>query len=226
VANEKEDSMKLIPILFSTEMVQAILEGRKTQTRREVKPQPTGFIDDPHFDILIPHKGKLVKGTPLAEQKGSFSPSIKCPYGWPGDVLWVRESFLKLNKNNFSSGRGCLYKADVHDSKATMYKWRPSIHMPKTACRIWLKVKAVRVERLLEISNDDSISEGISLQSSGYYCWNPDISLSKSSAVPINAFKTLWQSINGPESWEANPWVWVISFERCEMPSNFFTSTK
>lgn len=174
-------SNKLRPILFSTEMVQAILDGRKTQTRLVVKPkhEPT-----PHpFGV-----GEYFKHIDL------------CPYGQPGDILWVRETFKKLQTLNETL---FLYKASpIINSNVN---WQPSIHMPFAAARIFLRVKTVRVERLQEISEDDAIAEGC-CYGKGDGTVDP--------AVGNKHFPTLWQAINGPESWDANPWVWVVEFER------------
>lgn len=204
------------PILFSGPMVRAILEGRKTQTRRIVKPQPRAEMR-PVFE--------LASGKP---QKDS-------PYGKPGDRLWVRETwgvyhsvkswtdcgyeydgdFIKgplqgktYSRTNTSDREGVnefvVYRADgVTEDGDT---WRPSIHMPRWASRITLEVVSVRVERLQDISNDDAIAEGIDT------VWRGDNGPHEFDQVPH--FRTLWESINGPGSWDANPWVWCISFNR------------
>lgn len=189
------------PILFSTEMVKAILEGRKTQTRREVKPQP-------EWDQLDVHNGKLMRkggGVPSWYETG-----IKCPYGKPGDILWVRETY----------GRGVsgkyYYKTDESFVDQLVLAWKPSIHMPKAACRIFLKVKSVRVERLQDITPIDAAQEGIEIdtrQVSVVRHWLDYQNKYKSCTTAVGSFMSLWKFINGPESWDANPWVWVIEFE-------------
>lgn len=164
------------PILFSTPMVQAILQGRKTQTRRVVKEPFQGWMNkaqNPDWWVEIPEQ---------------------CPYGQPGDVLWVRESFSKIYENGFE------YKAGFTDEPI---KWKPSIHMPKAAARIWLRITDVRVERLLAISQYDAIAEGVPNYT------NDD----GSKLLPADSFLVLWHSIHGKGSVEANPWVWVLSFE-------------
>jgi hypothetical protein len=169
----EEQAMKHRPILFSTDMVQAILEGRKTQTRRVVKPQSNANVID------FGHEW----------ERGEFF--ARCPYGQPGDVLWVRETWAPLGdypKCNYTF----MYKADVEQNYS---KWKPSIHMPREAARLFLRIKSVRVERLQEITCQDVFAEGLE---SGH----------------DSKFITLWESINGHESWEANPWVWVVEFER------------
>ncbi|MCP9290027.1 hypothetical protein [Gracilimonas sediminicola] len=171
------------PILFSTEMVRAILDGRKTETRRVIKPPFT-----------VHANGYLTR----SDKWGQFNP-YPCPYGKEGDLLYVRETWQKIrgfNKAQF------IYKAD--DSpifKGEGFKWKPSIHMPKEASRIWLKVKEVTVERVQDITEADCYREGIELDNH-----------------PRNVrslFKELWNSINESRGygWDKNPWVWVVKFE-------------
>jgi hypothetical protein len=205
--------MKHTPILFSTAMVQAILDGRKTQTRRVVKPQPDGFVDDPHYETIVPYNGKIVNGLPLAKSVGGLSPAIKCPYGQPGDVLWVRETWCPDFIDEVVMRY--VYKADNNEDR---WKWKPSIHMPREAARLFLRIKSVRVERLLEISEEDALAEGIGrikVPHRNYELVYRDyLHHGVFFPVPLPSFTSLWQSINGPESWEANPWVWVVEFER------------
>lgn len=176
---------KLKPILFSTEMVQAILEGRKTQTRRVVKfpADFTGEVFD-NAPYGLKYSSSFYEGT-----------IQRLAYALPDDVFWVRESFIKINDNNFE------YKAGFTDEPI---KWKPSLFMPKKACRIFLKVKSVRVERLQQISRGDAMSEG---------CPFPNIARTND---PIGWFNELWEKINGKDSWNQNPWVWVIEFERVD----------
>lgn len=215
--------MKEIPILFSTPMVQAILAGRKTMTRRVVKSASgrqsewltDGLINSvPHGEIVKggwqmhhPKAGQVHAGVEVAYD----SPLgwIKCPYGQPGDVLWVREIW---NWVEGFAGSGCyVFKTD---ERKEINRWRPSIHMPKEAARIWLQVTEVRVERLQVITGEDILSEGVgekhrsgekSMTTAGidYRRWEAD---------QKSKFQKLWESINGADSWNANPWVWVVSF--------------
>jgi hypothetical protein len=185
------------PILFSTAMVQAILGGRKTQTRRVVK--------------TIDARGFRTSYAPFEDFYGRV---FKCPYGQPGDVLWVRETWCYTGSNeylNLQTNLPFFYKADVKDSsteKEVMnhygWKWKPSIHMPREAARLFLRITNVRVERLQEISPESCIAEGLYT------------TLREHDAVMQlqDQWRDLWQSINGQESWEANPWVWVVEFER------------
>ena len=194
--------MKERPILFSGSMVRAILEGRKTQTRRVIRFQPDE--DGLAFDLI---------------KRGWFDTSgreYKCPYGQPGDRLWVRESWAKAIHGcgvelleRWEPGKegpfgvGAIYAATPHKGYS-VGKWKPSIHMPRWASRITLDVTGVRVERLQDIRNKDAEAEGVEPWSSNALDFDQY----------QNSFQHLWESINGPESWEANPWVWVVEFKR------------
>lgn len=200
--------MKQRPILFSTEMVQAIFAERKTQTRRVIKPQPE-FKDNSGFNW----KG-YDYGLGFSEEgtNRNFA-HVKCPYGIPGDVLWVRETYCP----KYFDGNIHCYKADFNETAYEFVsepKWKPSIHMPKDAARIWLRIKDVRVERLQDISGGECGSEGMQVTgltlSSIEFHWDE----------LKRQFKSLWQSINGEKSWNDNQWVWVIEFERIEKPIN------
>lgn len=203
------------PILFSTAMVQAILDGRKTQTRRIIKPQPSKQL----FDVKMGYWSE--------EPENLKHPYVKGKYQ-VGDIMWVRETFeivpieMAAITENYSDVRKKIkYKAD--DGEAFI-KWKPSIFMPKEACRIFLKVTNVRVERLQDISEQDAIAEGIeeiakTTRQSIYKNYIPDDILGF--AAPENSFKSLWESINGKESWNKNPWVFVYDFERIERPLGF-----
>jgi len=185
--------MKQRPILFSTLMVQAILAGRKNQTRREVK----------------------VKNYTKLDMELS-----RCPYGQSGDVLWVRETYFPVFKHIHAPlfhGQGkYMYKADM--AFIGEHKWKPSIHMPKAAARIWLQITNVRVERLQDISQEDAISEGIEK----HFHHNTFCNY-KNGKYELDAkysYLTLWEKINGPESRNANPWVWVLEFQPIANPNS------
>ena len=202
--------MKERSILFNGEMVRAILEGRKTQTRRVVKPQPLWV-----YDNKVPVK------TEDADPKGA----IKCPYGQPGDRLWVRETFMGPlidedgdYSNGYHSPEFCEYRADggpapewVDMDGENHQGWKPSIHMPRWASRILLEITAVRVERLQEISDVDAEAEGAKFELA-----EVDSVRLGAEASHRSGFQNLWQSISGPDSWAANPWVWVVEFRRVE----------
>jgi len=205
--------MKFIPILFSTLMVQAIQEGRKTQTRREVNfPQVwPDLLDDLHAKLDV-------KGKQVFDLAGENRFDLRDRFGKPGDVLWVREAFYEL-KNKELKGN-YFYKAEI-EPHGFNFNWKPSIHMPKAACRIFLKVVSVNVQRLQDISEADSITEGV-LKISEPCGWKDYLSKDSEGTVSNSrsSFLRLWVSINGGNL-NANPWVWVVEFERIDKPENF-----
>lgn len=217
---------KVKPILFNSEMVRAILEGRKTVTRRVVKPSPPCELRRMTEGY---HAGEwhLYSENPMIDKVNNspWGAQFIPPYQ-PGDVLWVRETWGDYREHS-EDGEGAyfLYRADYPDGATTyqypdgpicdLPKWHPSIHMPKEAARIWLRVTNVRMERLQEIDEDGAISEGL------YLGWR--YHGTGSAALPArSAFQTLWNfqtPASKPEKmWAANPWVWVIEFDRCEKP--------
>ena len=219
--------MKTHPILFNTEMVQAILQGRKTQTRR------TKGLD---FINTDPSNWKIEQLISLwAKSKDFDIKEIKKPYE-VGDILWVRENFYSIeSENHWSVSQMVMckseifYAADLSDYKTTRPlhrgKNRPSIHMPKKFARIFLQITDVRIERLNDISDKDSISEGIktdNCEGKDCYYFYPSNDLRDDSYLdsPKTSFYSLWNSINGEKAWASNPWVWVIEFERIEKPTN------
>jgi hypothetical protein len=226
--------MKERPILFSAPMVRAILDARKTQTRRLVKkPSVIGIVENggqPGYQL--------------------------CPYGAPGDRLWVRETWqlfdphpdadgdlFVVGADRMARGRRAPYVGVVNDRPiewTACYRadgelahpthgearWKPGIHMPRWASRITLEITDVRVERLHDISRDDAIAEGARRfddipdphpygQGSRWSCEDPP-NTEHCLGSPQMAFANLWSRINGAESWDANPWVWVVSFKRAE----------
>lgn len=215
------------PILFSTEMVLAILEGRKTQTRRlhgldEIKKNPNDWTfnnfstDDKrtfaHFRKKEDNKIKSIFGT--------------SPYQI-GDILWVRETW-QTTYNEGENKWDTIYKADGFfwiDDDGPM-KWKPSIYMPKKRARIFLEVTNVRVERLQDISEEDAIAEGVESFNHGYGgspvgVWYKDYIYGKFNLKPNFSFKSLWKKINGEDSWKSNPWVWVYEFKQVHHPKGF-----
>lgn len=194
------------PILFSTPMIRAILEGRKSQTRRIVKKQPhtVGEWIMQGINWLFPNVNPYV--------------NIKCPYGKVGDVLWVRETFSPIE---FEDGTHYRYKATFKENNCLKPKWKPSIFMPKEACRIKLEITDIRVERLQNITGEEALAEGISKVDGkviGYpfgILFNYSNGLNNYSS-PKEAYSALWEKINGKGSWESNPWVWVIEFKRIQ----------
>lgn len=220
--------MKERPILFSSPMVRAILAGRKTQTRRIVKPAPPEWCGEAH------HRGEA--DWYLTESPIPFNAfDAKCPYGQPGDRLWVRETTYIAPKNFATPDETCVrdydgalrfvsYRADGHSEDAMRdyrLKWTPSIHVPRWASRITLEIVSVRVERLSEITEADAIAEGIVHDHLWDRANSPSdrltyVGCGETFATAVEAYQHLWGSINGPGSWEANPWVWVVEFKRVE----------
>lgn len=194
------------PILFSAPMVRAILEGRKTQTRRILKRQPP---DDwaPTVGWYSPaiedRTGELVPG-PEIFGASDEDWGLRCPYGAPSDRLWVKETFAEGDSFN----RPFVYRADATEAP----HWSPSIHMPRCASRITLEVTGVRVEALGQMSYHDALAEGIYQDSAGFHWKEPAPTLGWPD--PRHAFADLWETINGKGSVNANPWVWVIEFRR------------
>lgn len=197
------------PLLYSTPMVQATLEGRKTQTRRVVKPQPEQILAQGIVDG---------RGYGITTERNTIS--HYCPYGQPGDRLWVRETLIQQGE------LGLQYVADSEWIDEAIipvsygpyggdYTFRniPAIHMPRWACRLLLEITAIRVERLQDISEEDAIREGVFWDSESGF-WYVGDTLQAQSAT--EAFMKLWIAINGEESWKANPWVWAIEFRRVE----------
>jgi hypothetical protein len=199
------------PIIFTTPMIQAILAGRKTQTRRLFKPDlpyPAGSYPAKwHYSVYH----ETLKGGKTEESLTDgigHVRTVKCPYGRPGDTLWVRETWC-------TSTKGWIYRADGIEIPA----WRSPRFMPKNACRIRLLIKNIRVEKLNDISEDDAKAEGVLFRNmpqnpiyTGY------INYDKPEGIPFSSstlsFRSLWESINGKDSWETNPWVWVIEFQK------------
>lgn len=210
--------MKERPILFSGEMVRAILDGRKTQTRRVVKPQP------PNWAWTRVKEYAEIRG--LTQQVGKIEYWIKpCPYGQPGDRLWVRETWRAEELPVYGED-GIRYRADNHfqiientfeasekwgDAYRPGMKWRSSIFMPRWASRITLEIVSVRVDQVQDISEDDAKAEGITLQF-------PTRSVPHRVGGDVwtypNAYARLWDDINSKSGlgWDANPWVWVVEF--------------
>ena len=215
------------PILFSGAMVRAILEGRKTMTRRVVKPQPHAGVDAVKWQDVIITGCNTQDQSGFAMMRGGVidSEAIRCPYGTPGDRLWVRETFWHrevFHADYLMDYRYCATEptppgsVDPNDYDTLEGYWRkmPSIFMPRDASRITLEVTGVRVERLLEISEQDAIAEGV--QWPKYDDFEP-VTIDGFTSGPARiAFKELWSNINGAASWDANPWVWVVEFRRVD----------
>lgn len=192
---------RVLPILFNTEMVRSILAGRKTVARRAVEDNVVGILNSPYH-----------KEHPEVPDKVLLKRLCRAPYQI-GDYLYVRETWAQVT-DLFGEFPEYIYRADYTAEDA---KWRPSIHMPKKAARIWLKVTDVRVERLQEIDGYGILAEGIDNGKS-----NP-ANGKRWENMQRMAFSELWDSVIKKEDiakygWNANPWVWAIEFERCEKP--------
>lgn len=200
--------MKIKPILYSTEMVQALLENRKSQTRRT---KGLNYINTNPDNWEIEYLDSI-----WARAKDFEIKELKKPYD-VGDILWVRESFTPVGYKE--KPMYYLYKAN-RDHKSM--KWKPSIHMPKKAARLFLKVTNIRVERLQDITEADAIAEGIYMNYPIVYRDYLQKDHSRTGFDnPIESFFSLWGFINGEASLKSNAWVWVIEFERVEKPENF-----
>lgn len=222
--------MKERPMIFNAEMVRAILDGRKTQTRRIVKGVPSShnFHGWVMSSTSAKDEGKAcwaVGKSPLL----NHPIRMRCPFGEVGDRIWVRETWARYNIDQDS--HDMAYRATTPEDWPEEGRWRPSIHMPRLASRITLEITGVRVERLNDISHEDAGREGIHTE-----VWDQTVvarnyaaedeffqfwSESMPHYVEMNelfraSFHSLWQSIYGEESWQANPWVWVIEFKRIE----------
>lgn len=226
--------MRERPILFNADMVRAVLNGSKTQTRRIMKVQPSADFSPMNMEFETDFTARWYTPS-VVDKQGYLQPAKKqvfgvaiedegytCPFGAVGDRLWVRETWrgvVAINAPEASQELGIArYVPDQEYCREVHYRathevdkepWRPSLHMPRWASRITLEITGVRVERLQDISQADAKAEG---------CWygrgggEPDFAVS-----PADHFPTLWASIYGEESWQANPWVWVIEFKRVEV---------
>lgn len=230
--------MKERPILFSGPMVRAILEGRKTQTRRIVKLPHSNPLGVWESTTVGGHGTRLVDGSPAPELPAIWhtrtGDCLVCPHGNAGDRLWVRETHevRRIGSETFDGGRptrryaGIAYQADdgraevdidlntfqALDAKESR-GWSPSIHMPRWASRITLEITGVRAERLRDISAADALAEGIERTGDGF---SVDGGRHFHAASPRCAFASLWDGLNAARGhgWDANPWVWTISFRR------------
>lgn len=212
---------KFSPILFSAPMVQALLQGRKTMTRRIIK-FPKDFNNIEVFSNGI---------NGLKYTSSDFEGCLKRLYPRYniGTILWVRETFKPTNKDP----KKYIYRSTCN-SNSNFYKetkWKPSIFMPKTACRLFLKITNIRVERALDISKEDAIAEGIEfkridacIEYKNYLAESKEFTTYNDYSFPDSpqlSFFSLWEMINGKESLENNPYVFVYEFERIEKPTNF-----
>jgi len=190
-------------------MVRAILDGGKTQTRRIIKPQPDNRV------TFCPYS-KTGWSEELADGRCRCdSKPVKCPFGSPGDRLWVRETWAHSVDNPVMGSAGEIaYRAtDAGRDSCPGFRWKPSIFMPRSISRIILEVTDVQVERLQNISDANCRNEGCCHRGWNVTDWKHPLSETGWSIERSN-FASLWESINGPNSWAANPWVWVIEFSK------------
>lgn len=202
--------MAIKPILFNTEMVRAILEGRKAVTRRLIKPQPKN-------DIVL-HCGVWQETHSGANGLRVFPPPYQV-----GDILYVRENWAITSELPGIAENGPVYMADYSEQeitlqKASHFKWHPSIHMPREIARIFLRVTEHKIVHLQEITADEALREGIAV-------WE-DLPQAAFATYYPKCFAALWDTTIKPAEqskygWDANPWVWAIYFERCEKPEGF-----
>ncbi|EPM0703386.1 hypothetical protein WJE11_001914 [Klebsiella aerogenes] len=237
--------MKERGMIFNSEMVRAILDGRKTQTRRimKVQPKPCNHANWPDYSPDPQWKSYpggwccavCANGTTIDHRH--HAKGITCPYGTVGDRIWVRETFqgplfdyeqmesYLEDSSKFENPEFCQYAADgkpapeYYDADDNLrHGWRPSIHMPRWASRILLEITNIGIQRIHSISQNDAAREGLMrLPVTGRYCINQgDQYFGGASHDAREVFSWMWQSIYGEESWNANPWVWVIEFKRIE----------
>jgi len=192
------------PILFSGEMVRAILDGRKTQTRRVLRPQPVGLS----LKGVFGRRAVFFEPGSGTETHTPICRDWRCPYGQPGDRLWVRETWREDSPDD---PEGAVYRADA-PIDVPGFKWKPSIFMPRWASRLTLEITGVRVEQLQEISGEDCLAEGVDRAQMAEMTYI---------TMPMfmrDRYRKLWDSLNAKRGfgWDVNPWVWVLEFQRIQ----------
>ena len=234
--------MKERPILFTAPMVRALLDGTKTQTRRVMKPQPARI----GTTTILEYRGGLYQPEKLPANSNLFN---HCPYGRPGDCIWVRETHAQAFEVDIPAGRPVgpigtagsparpdwksryVYRADGemppvqwhHVGDRQPVRWTANIHMPRSASRILLEIVSVRVERLNNCSAADAIAEGVApdqVRQISVFGANGAERAAIYRQAAIRPYERLWESINGVGSWAANPWVWVIEFKRASQQNH------
>lgn len=219
--------MRERPIIFNGPMVRAVLSNDKTQTRRT---KGLEYVSRPENDPDGWCCARVADGHAYMVYKHSpHERAIRCPYGKPGDRLWVREAWSNDFANHYphdvvwyAADNGRRHDIELRNGVRGIYspksgafvpfRWKPSIHMPRSACRLILEIVRVRVERLQAVTEAEARAEGIHQQSTTG--WFSVAGTGGAGTTACAAFALLWQSINGPGAWEANPWVWVVEFRR------------
>jgi hypothetical protein len=212
---------KETPILFAPDLAQKVWEGSKTVTRRLVKPQPAEWITSMGFTAFTPPGH--ISGRGIYKDQGPGEKFFKNPFGGPGDLLWVRETWAIDSK--FPEEDDILAPSEVHrviykgatvghSPMAVATKWKPSIHMPKWACRTWLKIKSVRVERVRQIREEELAREGYAL----VVGIGPIETGQRAVSSRLPDFILSWNA-RYPGSWDRNEWCWRLEFERTEAPN-------
>lgn len=219
------------PILFSDAMVRAILAGAKTQTRRVMTPQPIDECGAPIVGAYHPIVVRRGIEEPGPERWGASTEeqSWPCPYGRPGDRLYVREAWghaftyggqspaiaYRATKSAWRTDGARVFTSEIEHATSDGQRWRPSIHMPRWASRLTLEVTSVRVERVQSISEEDARAEGLTRHAAGWSAGGDGYD----TLTARQAYAELWDEINGERegcSWDANPWCWCVSFKRVE----------
>lgn len=215
--------MKERPIIFSGDMVRAILAGRKSQTRRILKPQPIGG------DRIIWDRFNGIFQSGQLRDSENACREIRCSYGKPGDRLYVKETWAYIDNSAFGEASYCEYRADTgnampgdwpeeHRDDPDCPKWKSSMFMPRWASRITLELTGVRVERLNDISGEDCRAEGVEVPRCGCdVCAMSSAMCPADASVHIEEYRHLWDKIHGAGAWEQNCWVWVLEFKRVEV---------
>lgn len=225
--------MKERPILMSAPMVRACLDGSKTQTRRAIRPQPFAGQTDDEARAFFVECGAMQTDESLTwllngAWAAGFIEGVKCPYGTIGERLWVRETWREDSPDD---PEGALYRATDTRTMPPGFKWKPSIFMPRWACRLELEIADISIEKLTDISEADAKAEGVEpnwtgpldqgRNQLGGIGWPGDqwirygVSMEAEPAYSAReSYESLWDHINGRGAWAANPWVWVVEFKR------------
>ena len=200
------------PLLMKGPLVRATLEGRKTQTRRPINPQPSDNIENVKYDDVADlWLGSNKEDNALGY---SFSWTARSPLGRSGDRLWVRETWAQVDKSIAPPDMqtGLLYQASWRYGHCKP-SWKPSIHMPRWACRLVLPLVSVRVERVQDLTEEDARAEGLRRTENGWTDGTTGYDVTSARA----AFQELWASIYGQASWDVNPWIWVAEWKAIEV---------